>query len=119
LKVWYFLESVLCVFQNSGLGADFAFIFSIKCVSESASKCFQGAVLEVCTNMAKRRGRKPQSIPMKIGNDPALWCFASLQEALEANTHLLARLIQAGAERAQAGECSVESSEALPVPESA
>jgi hypothetical protein len=48
--------------------------------------------------MAKRRGRKPQSIPMKIGNDPALWRYASVQEALEANTHLLARLIQAGAE---------------------
>lgn len=49
--------------------------------------------------MAKRRGRKPQSIPMKIGNDPALWRYASVQEALEANTHLLARLIQAGQNR--------------------
>lgn len=69
--------------------------------------------------MAKRRGQKPKAIPMKIGNDPSLWRFASLQEALEANTHLLARLIQAGAEQAQAGRCSVESSEAVPVPESA
>ncbi|MBZ0298194.1 MAG: hypothetical protein K8J31_00535 [Anaerolineae bacterium] len=70
--------------------------------------------------MAKRRGRKPQSIPMKIGNDPALWRFASLQEALEANTHLIARLIQAGAEQAQAeGRGEVEGLEAVPVPENA
>lgn len=69
--------------------------------------------------MAKRRGRKPQSIPMKIGNDPALWRYASLQEALEANTHLLARLIQAGAEQAQADGRGVEAAEAIPVPESA
>lgn len=69
--------------------------------------------------MAKRRGRKPQSIPMKIGNDPALWRYASLQEALEANTHLLARLIQAGAEQAQADERHVEPPEVVPVPERA
>jgi hypothetical protein len=56
---------------------------------------------------------------MKIGNDPALWRYASLQEALEANTHLLARLIQAGAEQAQAHGREVEASEAVPVPESA
>jgi hypothetical protein len=54
---------------------------------------------------------------MKIGNDPALWRFASLQEALEANTHLLARLIQAGAEQAQADGHAVEASEAVSVPE--
>ncbi len=69
--------------------------------------------------MAKRRGQKPQSIPMKIGNDPALWRYASLQEALEANTHLLARLIRAGAEQAQADGRGVEASEAVPVSESA
>jgi hypothetical protein len=56
---------------------------------------------------------------MKIGNDPALWRYASVQEALEANTHLLARLIQAGAEQAQADGHKVESSGAVPVPESA
>jgi hypothetical protein len=69
--------------------------------------------------VAKRRGPKPQSIPMKIGNDPALWRFASLQEALEANTHLLARLIQAGAEQEQADERQVEPPEVVLVPESA
>lgn len=65
--------------------------------------------------MAKCPGRKPQSIPMRIGNDPALWRFASVQDALEANTHLLARLIQVGAEQAQADGGEVEASEALPV----
>lgn len=69
--------------------------------------------------MTKRRGRKPQSIPMKIGNDPALWRFASLQEALEANTSLLARLIQSGAELEQAEQHEVAASEAVPVAESA
>ena len=69
--------------------------------------------------MAKRRGRKPPSIPMKIGHDPALWRFASVQEALEANTHLLARLIQAGAEQSKANGHEAETSEALPVSENA
>ena len=69
--------------------------------------------------MAKRRGRKPTSIPMKICQDPALWRFASLQEALEANTHLLARLIQAGAEQAKAKGHEAETSETVPVSESA
>lgn len=67
--------------------------------------------------MAKRRGQKTKSIPMKIGNDPALWRYASLQEALEANTHLLARLIQAGAEQVQAAKHNVEPAETHPVPE--
>ncbi len=67
--------------------------------------------------MAKRRGRKTQSIPMKIGNEPALWRYASLAEALAANTHLLARLIQAGTEQAQAARHTTEPAEALPVPE--
>ena len=56
--------------------------------------------------MAKRRGRKPKSIPMKVGNDPSLWRYASLEEALEANTELVARLIQAGKEQSQAAEPS-------------
>ncbi len=69
--------------------------------------------------MAKRRGRKPQSISLKIGNDPALWRFASLQEALEANTHLLAGLIEAAAEQAQVDGCEVEAAETIPIAESA
>lgn len=54
---------------------------------------------------------------MKIGNDPALWRFSSLQEALEANIDLIARIIRAGEERAQACKSSTESSEAMPVSE--
>ena len=69
--------------------------------------------------MAKRRGRKPQSIPMKVSNDPSLWRFASLQEALEANTHLLARLIQTGVEKTQADEHQVTASESAFMSESA
>jgi hypothetical protein len=33
---------------------------------------------------------------MAIGNDPALWRYASLQAALEASTDLVADLIRAG-----------------------
>lgn len=69
--------------------------------------------------MAKRRGQKPKSIPMKIGNDPALWRYASLQQALEANTDLLARLIRVGAEQAQADECQIEPSKTVSVAERA
>ena len=70
--------------------------------------------------MTKRRGRKPQSIPMKIGNDPALWRFNSVQEALAANTQLLGRIIQAGAEQAQANKSRLETSEeSLPISETA
>ncbi|MBN8592361.1 MAG: hypothetical protein J0M33_11400 [Anaerolineae bacterium] len=61
--------------------------------------------------MAKPRGRKTKSIPMKIGNDPALWRYANLQEALKANTHLIARLIQSGAEQAEASLHTVEATE--------
>lgn len=69
--------------------------------------------------MAKRRGRKTKSIPMKIGNDPGLWRYACVQEALEANTQLIARLIQSGAEQMQATRHSIESAETLPVQEAA
>lgn len=48
--------------------------------------------------MVKPRNRKANSLPMRIGNDPALWRFADLQEALEANSDLLSRLIHAGQE---------------------
>ena len=54
---------------------------------------------------------------MKIGNDPALWRYGSLQEALEANTDLIARIIRAGEERSQAGKSGSESFDAKPVSE--
>lgn len=67
--------------------------------------------------MAKRRGRKPKSIPMKIGNDPSLWRYASLQEALGANTDLIARLIQVGEERSKAKMQAIESQKSVTVAE--
>jgi hypothetical protein len=69
--------------------------------------------------VAKRRGQKPKLLPMKVGNDPALWRFASLQEALETNTDLLAQLVRSGQEQAQAAQQGQEPGEAMPVSESA
>ena len=54
--------------------------------------------------MAKRRKRRVKSIPLTIGQDPSLWRFGSLQEALEANTDLLAQLIRASQPVAQPEE---------------
>jgi hypothetical protein len=54
--------------------------------------------------MAKRRKRRVKSIPLTIGQDPSLWRFGSLQEALEANTDLLAQLIRASQPVAQSEE---------------
>ena len=68
--------------------------------------------------MAKRRGRKPKSIPMKIGNDPSLWRYASLQEALGVNTDLIARLIQVGEERSKANMQAAKSQKSVTVSES-
>jgi hypothetical protein len=68
--------------------------------------------------VVKRRGQKPKSIPMKIGNEPALWRFASLQEALEANIDLIARLIRAGEEQSKTGKSSDKSPEPVPISES-
>lgn len=42
----------------------------------------------------RTRPRKP--ITLKVGNDPALHRFTSVQDALAANRTLLARLIQTG-----------------------
>jgi hypothetical protein len=44
--------------------------------------------------MAKRRGRKVE-FKLSVGEDSSLWRFASVQEALEANTDLLSQLIKA------------------------
>jgi len=46
--------------------------------------------------MAKRRKRKTTAIPMTIGNDPTLWRFGSLPDALAAHTYGLAQLIRDG-----------------------
>jgi hypothetical protein len=47
--------------------------------------------------MAKRRGKsRVKVIPLTIGQDPSLWRYGSLQEALGANTDILSALIRAG-----------------------
>lgn len=70
--------------------------------------------------MAQRRTRKTKSIPLKIGNDPALWRYASVQEALAANTDLIARLIRAGREQsARKQPAAAVQSQSVPLPESA
>jgi hypothetical protein len=45
--------------------------------------------------MAKRRKRRVKSIPLTIGQDPSLWRFGSVHEALEANIGILSELIRA------------------------
>ena len=54
--------------------------------------------------MAKRRKRRVKSIPLTIGQDPSLWRFGSLQEALEANTGILSELIRASQSAAEPDE---------------
>lgn len=46
--------------------------------------------------MVKRRKRTTKHIPLTIGQDPTLWRYASLQDALAANCAVIAQLIQAG-----------------------
>ncbi|MBA3871071.1 MAG: hypothetical protein H0X30_18160 [Anaerolineae bacterium] len=65
--------------------------------------------------MSSRRGPQTKSIPMKIGNDPKLWRFESLQNALEANTHLIGALIRVGQEVAETGQNDDESSQTIPI----
>ncbi len=47
--------------------------------------------------MAKRRGTsRVKATPLVIGQDPSLWRYSSLQEALASNTDILSALIRAG-----------------------
>jgi len=59
--------------------------------------------------MPKAYKQKVKSIPMNVGNDSKLWRFASLEEALQANTHLIASVIWAMQERALKSESTSES----------
>jgi len=58
--------------------------------------------------MAKRRGRRVNTIPLVIGNDPELWRFDSMQEALEAGTGLISRLIRDGEELERIDETNAD-----------
>ena len=65
----------------------------------------------------KKNSQKPNSIPMQIGNDPALWRYASIDDALKANVDLIAQLIRIGAEKSQSDSFSVEFSDSIPISE--
>ena len=65
----------------------------------------------------KQHGQKPNSIPMQIGNDPALWRYTSLDDALKANVDLIAQLIRIGEEKSQSDKSSLELSESTPIAE--
>jgi rRNA pseudouridine-1189 N-methylase Emg1 (Nep1/Mra1 family) len=69
--------------------------------------------------MAIRSEQKVKTIPMTIGNDPALFRFASLQDALASSSHLLAALIYAGQRELEAANSSNTSREDLHMSESA
>ncbi len=51
--------------------------------------------------MTKRRGRSTKCTPLLIGNDPNLWRFGSLQEALEDSTTTLAAILRSKTEPAE------------------
>ena len=68
--------------------------------------------------MAKRRGRKVQ-FKLSVGEDSSLWRFASVQEALRANTELLSHLIKAAETQHVSTDDRVAAAETFPVPESA
>ncbi len=65
----------------------------------------------------KQYSQKPNSIPMQTGNDPVLWRYASLDDALKANVDLIAQLIRIGEEKSQSDNFSLELSEANPIAE--
>ena len=65
----------------------------------------------------KQHGQRIKSVPMQIGNDPALWRYASLQDALEANVALIAQLIRIGEEKSQSDSSNVELAESIPIEE--
>lgn len=65
------------------------FYFSFACVLLYAAEYSSNG------HMQKRPG-KLQAVPLKLGTDPALWRFDSLNDALAANTTLLGQLIKEG-----------------------
>lgn len=65
--------------------------------------------------MPKVQKRKLKTIPMKVGNDSKLWLFASLEEALQANTHLIASVICAAQKLALKSEITSELAETMPI----
>ncbi len=58
--------------------------------------------------MAKRRRRSPITIPLTIGQDPSLWRFGSLGEAIQANTDIISDLIRASQPVSQSEESVID-----------
>jgi hypothetical protein len=46
----------------------------------------------------KHRGRGVKAIPLNVGNDPSLWRYQSVADALSTNCDLLTQLIREGEE---------------------
>ena len=65
--------------------------------------------------MPNGRGRKSKPIRLTICEDPALFRYASLQEALSANKSSIARLIRIGEKKSQISEDEKESQETTSV----
>jgi hypothetical protein len=61
--------------------------------------------------------RKIKSVPMKIANDPALWRFGSLQQAVEVANDLIAEVIYGAKEHSMAVECKDDVSLVVPISE--
>jgi hypothetical protein len=64
--------------------------------------------------MTRLSSRKTKSIPMRIGNDPALWRFTNMQQALESNTDLIAWSIHIIMEYSTIDDCKVEAEVVVP-----
>jgi hypothetical protein len=67
--------------------------------------------------MTKRRGRKVQ-FKLSVGEDSSLWRFASVQEALRANTDLLSHLIKAAETQPISTDDNAATAETFPASES-
>lgn len=67
--------------------------------------------------MTKRRGRKVK-FHLTIAEDPSLWRYESVQEALMANTGILSRLIGPGEEQSPGAQQQPDCVE-VPIAESA
>jgi hypothetical protein len=58
--------------------------------------------------MAKRRRRSPITIPLTIGQDPSLWRYSSLGEAIQANVDTISDLIRASQPISQSEDVEID-----------
>jgi hypothetical protein len=62
--------------------------------------------------MTRRRPSQVVPIPLTVGQDPSLWRYSSVQEALATNITIIAEMIRAGEEACRAAELQEEAEEA-------